>query len=128
MSRARLASDKKQRAWRFGRNAETICAWVLRLKGYQIVARDFRVSVGEIDLVARRGRVLAFVEVKARADREAVEALTPRQRRRIVRAAEAFVRSRRGYRGFDLRFDVMLLRRRGWPRHLVDAWRTDDRL
>jgi putative endonuclease len=120
------AVHKKRRAWRFGRNAETVCAWVLRLKGYQIVERDFRVPVGEIDIIARRGKVLAFIEVKARADESTVEALTPRQRRRIVRAAEAFLRARRAFAAFDVRFDVMLLRRRGWPRHLANAWRADD--
>ncbi len=71
MTPPRPATDSKRRAWRFGRNAETLCAWVLRLKGYQIVARDFRVPVGEIDIVARRGRTLAFIEVKARGDRMA---------------------------------------------------------
>jgi len=126
MSQPRPSTDKKRRAWQFGRNAETLCAWVLRLKGYQILARDFRVPVGEIDIVARRHRTLAFIEVKARADAPVVEALTPRQRRRIVRAAEAFVRARRAYAAFDMRFDVMLVRRRGWPRHLVNAWRADD--
>lgn len=123
---ARHGADKKRRAWRFGRNAETLCAWVLRLKGYHIVERDFRVPVGEIDIIARRGRTLAFVEVKARADGDAVEALTPRQRRRIVRAAQAFLRARRAFAGFDARFDVMLVRRGEWPRHLADAWRADD--
>ncbi len=126
MTRSDPPVDKKRRAWRFGRNAESLCAWVLRLKGYQIVARDFRVPVGEIDIVARRGRTLAFIEVKARAEEYAAEAVTPRQRRRIVRAAEAFIRARRGYAAFDVRFDVMLVRRGGWPRHFVNAWRADD--
>lgn len=126
MSRSRPSTDKKRRAWQFGRNAEALCAWVLRLKGYQIVARDFRVPVGEIDIVARRHSTLVFVEVKARADAHVVEALTPHQRRRIVRAAEAFIRAHRAYAGFDMRFDVMLVRRGGWPRHLANAWRADD--
>ena len=119
-------ADKKRRAWRFGRNAETLCAWVLRLKGYQIVERDFRVPAGEIDIIARRGGTLVFIEVKARADAYSAEALGPRQRRRIVRAAEAFLRARRAFAAFHVRFDVMLVRRGGWPRHLTNAWRADD--
>lgn len=120
------ATDKKRRAWRFGRAAETLCAWVLRLKGYQIVGRGFRVPVGEIDLIARRGRTIVFIEVKARTAGDAAEALAPRQRRRIVRAAEAFLRAHRAYAVFRVRFDLMVVRRGRWPRHLVDAWRADD--
>jgi putative endonuclease len=117
---------EKRQAWRFGRVAETVCAWLLRLKGYRIVARGFRVPVGEIDIIARRGRTIAFVEVKARGDDGAPEVLTPRQRRRITRAAEAFLKSHAGYRGFDLRFDLMVVGRRRPPRHLANAWRADD--
>jgi putative endonuclease len=117
---------EKRQAWRFGRLAESVCAGWLRLKGYRIVARGFRVPVGEIDIIARRGRTLAFVEVKARGNDGAPEVLTPRQRRRITRAAEAFLKARPGYRGLDLRFDLMVVGRRRLPRHLADAWRADD--
>jgi putative endonuclease len=117
---------EKRQARRFGRLAESVCAGWLRLKGYRIVARGFRVPVGEIDIIARRGRTLAFVEVKARGDDGAPEVLTPRQRRRITRAAEAFLKARPGYRGLDLRFDLIVVGRRRPPRHLVGAWRTDD--
>ena len=58
---------KRRRAERGGRRAETIAAWWLRLKGWTILARRVRTPVGEVDLVARRGRVTAFIEVKARA-------------------------------------------------------------
>ena len=126
MTGGRSGDADKHRAWRFGRLAETACAWVLRLKGYRIVARGFRVPVGEIDIIARRGRTLAFVEVKARADDGAPEVLTPRQRRRITRAAEAFLKARPGYRGLDLRFDLMVVGRRSPPRHVANAWRADD--
>ena len=119
---------EKRRAWQFGRFAETVGALLLRLKGYRIVARGFRVPVGEIDIIARRGRTLAFVEVKARtgAGDTAPEVLTPRQRRRITRAAEAFLKVRPAYRGLDLRFDLIIIGRRGPPRHLANAWRADD--
>lgn len=117
---------EKRQAWRFGRLAETVCAWMLRLKGYRVVARGFRVPVGEIDIIARRGRTIAFVEVKARGNDGAPEVLTPRQRRRITRAAEAFLKMRPGYRGLDLRFDLMVVGRRRPPRHLANAWRADD--
>lgn len=126
MSGRRESSDTKRRAWRFGRIAETVCVWYLRLTGYQVIARGFRVPVGEIDIIARRGRTLAFVEVKARSGDYAADALSPRQRRRIVRAAEAFLKVRPGLAELDLRLDVMLVRRWRPPMHLPGAWRVDD--
>lgn len=115
---------KRRKAWKFGRFAEGLSAWGLRLKGYRILARGFRAPVGEIDIIARRGRVLVFIEVKARTDlTAAAESLRPRQTARIVRAAGAFVQSRPGLSGLDQRFDVMLVRPWRWPVHLTDAWR-----
>ena len=58
----------RQEAEKRGRGAETIAAWYLRMHGWQILARRARVPGGEVDIVAKRGRTLAFVEVKARAD------------------------------------------------------------
>ena len=118
MSRARRL------AYGRGRRSERIAAWWLRLKGYRILARDFRTPVGEVDLIARRAGVLALVEVKARPSLIAAsEAITPRQRRRIERAALAFLQQRPGLAGLDLRFDVVLLVPGHLPRHLEDAWR-----
>ncbi len=117
----------RRRARHFGRLAESLCAWHLRLLGYRIVARGFRTKVGEIDIVARRGGVLAVVEVKGREDMAtAAESLGNRQRRRIARTAEAFVKARPGFARLDIRFDVMLVRPWRLPRHLTGAWRTDD--
>ena len=56
----------RRRNEQHGRNAETVAAWFLRLKGYRILARRVRTHVGEIDLIARHGDTLVFVEVKAR--------------------------------------------------------------
>ncbi|MBL8660610.1 MAG: YraN family protein [Rhodospirillales bacterium] len=125
MSTGADRAGPRLRAWRHGRRAETICAWWLRLRGYRIVASRYRCPVGEIDLIARRGRILAFVEVKAR-DEDAAEALRPRQRRRIVRAAEAFLQRRPALARLDPRFDLIVLRRRRLPRHVPGAWRADD--
>ncbi|MBT3765301.1 MAG: YraN family protein [Rhodospirillaceae bacterium] len=119
----RPAKTKRQ-AWQRGRFAETICAWVLRLKGYRILARGFRVPVGEIDIIARRGRLLVFVEVKARRSQtEAAESLSFRQRERITRAAQAYIAKFPGLSDMDMRFDAMLIVPGSWPRHLTDAWR-----
>lgn len=124
------ARKKKQRAWRFGRAAETMCAMWLRLKGYRILARGFRVNVGEIDIVALRRGVLVFVEVKARRDGgndDGLEAvLSPRQRHRIARAAEAFLKLNPNLSELSMRFDLIVVGRGRWPRHHKAAWRSDD--
>ena len=124
-----MTREARRKAYGRGRRAETLAAWWLRLKGYRIVARGFRVAAGEIDLIARRGRLLALVEVKARPSLEqAGAAIRPRQRERIARAAEVFLQRHPGLAGLDLRFDVVLLAPGRWPRHLVDAWRLEEAL
>src|SRR5271156_6246968 len=117
-------AERRREAYRAGLAAETLCVWLLRLKGYRVLARDWRVPVGEIDILARRGSVLAAVEVKRR-DRlsDAAEAVGPRQRRRILRALEAYVARHPALGALTLRFDVMLVTPRTPPRHIRDAWR-----
>jgi putative endonuclease len=115
-------SRAAREAW--GRWAESLAAWSLRLRGYRIVARRFRTALGEIDLVVRRRGVVAFVEVKARTDLEqALVALGPRQRERTARAAELFLVRYPEYVGHTLRFDLIAVRPWRLPRHLADAWR-----
>ena len=109
-----------------GRRAEAVAAWLLRLKGYAIVARRFRCPVGEVDLIALRGRTLAFVEVKVLAGVQAQrEPVSLRQQDRIVRAASAFRVTRPALATFDMRYDLILSRPGGWPRHIKDAWRPE---
>ena len=120
------ALRRRQRAQRRGRAAEWLCLWHLRLHGWHIVARGWRCPSGEIDILARRGKILAVVEVKSRGEiATAASALAPRQRRRIARAAEAFLLSRPDLAGLDLRFDLMLVAPLRLPRHWRGAWRAD---
>ncbi|HXP75508.1 MAG TPA: YraN family protein [Stellaceae bacterium] len=120
-------TDRRRRAERRGRWAESLCVWSLRLRGYRILARDYRVAVGEVDILARRGGTLVAIEVKARGDRaSASEAVTPRQRRRITRAAAHFLSGRPDLARLTLRFDVMLVVPRQLPLHVRDAWREGD--
>lgn len=115
----------RRRAERFGRRAEALCRLLLLLKGYRILATRLRTPMGEIDIVARRGEALALVEVKGRRDWEsAAEAVTARQRARLVRAAHAYVAVNPHLAGLPLRFDVMLVTPWAFPRHIVDAWRS----
>ena len=123
----RKAALRRRRAQRRGRVAEWLCLWHLRLRGWQILARGWRCPAGEIDILARRGKVLAVIEVKSRAEfATAAMALAPRQRRRINRAAEAFLLRRSDLSSLDLRFDLMLVAPFRWPRHWRGAWRVDD--
>lgn len=119
---ARTTAQRRQ-AFRSGRMAETLCCWALRLKGYRIIARNWKTPVGEADIVARRGRLLAFVEVKARATHGAgIEAVSPRQQRRVRRAAEVFIAAHPALAGLDMRFDIMTIAPRSWPTHSPGAW------
>ena len=105
-----------------GRGAETLACWYLRLHGWRILARRARVPGGEVDIVARRGRTVAFVEVKARASEgSAAVSLDQWRLRRVAVAAERiaprFVRD-----GDDLRIDAVFIVPGRWPRHLVNVW------
>jgi putative endonuclease len=109
-------------ARRRGRRAETLAVWLLRFKGYAILARGLRQRPGEIDIVARRGGVVVFVEVKARPDQtSAADALRPRQRQRIARAAALFLARRPELTPRETRFDAILFAGL-WPRHVRNAW------
>ena len=108
-------------AERRGRRGETLAAWYLRCKGWRIVARRVKTPRGEIDLVARRGRTLAFVEVKwRRSAAELALALDAYRLRRVVAAAEA-VAPRFAGAGDTVRIDAILLAPGRWPRHIANA-------
>jgi putative endonuclease len=111
----------RQQAEKRGRGAETLACWYLRLKGWQILARRARVPGGEVDIVARRHRILAFIEVKARAtDEAAALALDDWRLRRVVVAAERLA-PRYMREGDDVRIDALFIVPRRWPRHLANV-------
>ena len=112
----------RRRAERGGRRAERLAAWWLRLHGWRILALRARTPVGEVDLIARRGRTLAFIEVKARAsEAEAAIALDDYRLRRVARAAEALA-PRYSRPGDVTRIDALYMVPRRWPRHVVNVW------
>lgn len=114
---------KRQVAERGGRRAEALAALWLQLKGWRILARRARTPVGEVDLVAKRGRTVAFIEVKARAtDEQAGFALDEYRLRRVAAAAEALA-ARYARPGDDIRIDAMFIIPRRLPRHLANVWR-----
>jgi putative endonuclease len=116
-------SVRRVRAYRRGLFAESIAALLLRLKGHRIIARRYKTPVGEIDLVALKGKRLAFVEVKQRRSfDDAGWSLPSRARRRIVRAAQYWLAGHTGYAGHELAFDVVLAAPWAWPRYIANAF------
>jgi len=111
-------------AERRGRGAETIACWYLLMRGWRILARRARVPGGEVDIVAKRGRTLAFVEVKARGDEHAAAfALDEYRLRRVAVAAERLMpRYMKGVE--DVRIDAIFIVPFRWPRHLTNIWQA----
>jgi putative endonuclease len=120
---AKLAAPERVAAFRTGLSAESRAAAYLMAKGYRILAKRFRTPYGEIDLVAKKRDLVAFIEVKARASLdEAAYAVTPRQQARIVNAAQAWLMAHPEHAEFELRFDAILIAPRRLPRHLLAAF------
>lgn len=128
MRKNEFISPRRRAAERRGRRSESVAALFLKLKFYRILDRRLKTRLGEIDLVARSpSGVICFVEVKARAARAlAVEAVLPRQQARIARAAQSFLASRPWLAAAPIRFDILTISPRSWPRHIRGAWRPDD--
>jgi putative endonuclease len=115
---------KRAEAERRGRRGEALAGWYLRLTGWRILARRVKTPRGEVDLVARRGRTVAFVEVKWRASAADLGiAIDDWRLRRVAAAAEA-IAPRYARPGDDQRIDVLLLAPGCWPRRIANAWQT----
>jgi putative endonuclease len=114
------------KAHRDGRGAERLAAVWLMLKGWRVLGMRIKTPQGEIDLLVRRGSVVAVVEVKRRRTLdEALGAVRPAQRERLRRAGEALVGRRADLAGCAVRLDLVAVGPRAWPRHLPDAWPQD---
>ena len=101
-----------------GRRAEVVAAIWLMAKGYRILGFRLKSRAGEIDILARRGRVLAVVEVKRRKTMQAaLSALTPHQTARLVAAAQQVVRGRKALQALEIRLDLVALAPGRFPRH-----------
>ncbi len=121
-------SERGREAERRGRLAEVMCILRLWLTGWRIVARRHAgkrgTGLGEIDIIAQRGNVVAFIEVKARTSTtDALESINTHQRARIQSAAAVFLAARPQFANHMIRFDAMILAKTLWPTHVQDAWR-----
>ena len=113
--------DRRQ-AERQGRIGETAAAWWLRLKGWRILARRVRTPVGEVDLIARKGNLISFVEVKRRATEAELDFAIDQRRLSRVAAAAEYLAPRYMQAGDDIRIDVILIARGIALRHIENAW------
>lgn len=116
------AHGERLQRYRRGRRAEWLAAAMLLLRGYRILDRRQQTPYGEIDLIAVRGRRLAFVEVKRRSTRlEAEAAITRRQAARIARAAEFWISRHERYREYERGLDAIFVLPRRLPSYIPDA-------
>jgi len=113
---------KRQIAEARGRKGEHWAALWLRLQGWRVLDRRLKTPRGEIDLVVRRRRQVAFVEVKWRATAAGLDTAIDAYRLRRVAAAVEAVAHRYAGPHDSIRIDVLLLAPRQWPRHIVNAW------
>ncbi|MEX0344829.1 MAG: YraN family protein [Rhizobiaceae bacterium] len=116
-------TTKRRRAFRKGHHGEWLAAVALVAKGYRIVARRYRTRLGEIDLIARRGNLVAVVEVKARPTLiEAMNAVTSSAERRIEAAADQWLSKQPDHGRLSIRFDLVAVLPWRWPVHVENAW------
>jgi putative endonuclease len=121
-----VSDPRRKRAHSWGIAAEYLCMLLLLCKGYTLIEMRHRNRGGEIDIIAARGKLLIFIEVKARAqEKDALESITNDKRERLARAAQGFIASNRRYAQHGLRFDVMMVTSLWKIRHLKDAWRIE---
>lgn len=115
--------NDRRKAERRGHNAEYWAALYLLLRGYRILAIRYRTRLGEIDLIARKRDVVAFVEVKARSSGAgAVDAVSVRSQQRIRAAADLWLSRHKDAARFSLRFDIVAILPRRLPQHFIDAF------
>jgi len=105
-----------------GRDGEARAAWFLRANGWRILDQRVRTPAGEVDLVARRGKLIAFVEVKTRRRAAELDHAIDEYRLARVAAAAEVLAPRYLQEGDDMRIDVVLIAPRTWPRHIENAW------
>ena len=119
------ATRARRSAYRHGHGAEILAALMLLAKGFRVLARRYKTPVGEIDLVVKRRRLIAFVEVKARrSEADARVAIDAVDTRRIIAASDLWLAKHPDATGLDLRYDIVLVVPGRLPRHLPDAFRA----
>jgi putative endonuclease len=112
----------RQHAEARGRRAERIAAWYLRMKGWRIMGTRVKTPMGEVDIIARRFRTTAFVEVKTRGTARDLDWAVDRHRLRRVAAAASALAAKHAFPRGDIRIDVILIAPGKLPKHLENVW------
>lgn len=119
--------QRGQRAHARGIIAEAAASAALESDGWVVLARRLRTEAGEVDMLAERGGMLAIVEVKARPRlADAAAAVSPRQRTRLLAAAEIILAEHPDWGAAGVRFDVLVVDAAGRVRRITDAFRLGD--
>ena len=102
--------------------AEKIAMLCYLFRGFWPLKSRFKAKTGEIDLILKRGNLLVFVEVKARARGMHEDIVLTSQQQRITRTAELFLAYNKRYQQCDLRFDLVVVKPYSWPEIIENAW------
>ena len=117
------ARHNRKRSYIWGIIAEYLCAVLLIIKGYSIIALRYRNNFGEIDIIAKKAKIIIFIEVKARSDKEsAIISVTKNKQERVLRTADSFIAKNIKYSHHDLRFDLMVVTSVINIYHYKNAW------
>jgi putative endonuclease len=115
----------KKKSYKLGLFAESVATFYLRVLFYSVISRRYKSDVGEVDIIARRGKSLIFVEVKARKNKDdAYAAFTLHQQKRIVRTAQLFIAKNPKYNENNIRFDLILICPVFFIKHIKNAWNS----
>lgn len=120
-----MPSTKKAKikSYKFGIVAEYIVILYLTFKFYKIIHSRYRSKAGEIDIIAQKGRLIIFIEVKARKNKRGIfEVLSKSQQQRIIRSSELFMAQNRKFTGYDMRFDLIVITPGLFIKHIKNAW------
>ncbi len=112
----------KQKRYYFGLFAELISYLYLSFKFYKIIDKRFKSPFGEIDLIAKKGNHLIFIEVKARQNTSLMDFISITQRNRITKAAQYFLLKDKKYQNYNIRCDAIIVNKYFWPKHFISYW------
>lgn len=118
-----IKNAKRQKAQKLGIASETIAAFALRAWGYKIIERNYKTKLGEIDIIARKGDLVAIVEVKARKTlQESIDGVSYQSTKRIEDTADLWLSKQQDAHLISMRFDIVAVQPHKWPVHLKDAF------
>ena len=117
-----MNSLQKLKNYNFGLFAEGVCCFYLKCLFYKILERRCKTPLGEIDIIAKKGKKIIFIEVKARKSKDEQEVLTSKQKYRIINASNYYISKKSEFQGLNLRFDLIIFNNALAFKHIKNAW------